>query len=148
MGDRDNPRIVLVDDDPTWLRALARLLRQAGAEVDTLERPDDALARLEDGVPDLFVLDYDLGAHGTGAGLAARLREALRSSCPPLALLTAQLASVPDRELGSFDLARSKDTDPAALVDALVALATQRPGSRSGFLRAADDGGGGERASG
>ena len=148
MDGRDTPRIVLVDDDPAWLRALARLLRQAGAEGEALARPEDALARLEGGLPDLYVLDYDLGPHGTGAALASQLREALRSSCPPLALLTAQLATVPDHELARFDLARSKDTGPAALVAALIALATQRPASRSGFLRAADDGGGGEQASG
>lgn len=115
-----SPLIFLVDDQPTWLRALGRVLRQAGATVRAFEDPRSVLDVIEADLPDLAMIDFDLGPGGTGDALARQLREALGSECPPLMLLTAQLGDVDDRALVVFDAALSKDTPPDALVATLM----------------------------
>ncbi|MCB9596538.1 MAG: response regulator [Sandaracinaceae bacterium] len=131
MSDARPLLLYVVDDDVTWLRALARVLEHAGAEVRAFEDGVGLLERLEDELPDLVVIDFDLGPGGTGSKLARELRQALVTSCPPLVLLTAQLDHVVDRELVAFDLALSKATPPKALVEKLLGRAGERQGARS-----------------
>lgn len=51
------PRILLVDDDPGLLEALADLLRNDGFLVTTARNGDEALRRLDAGWPDLLIID-------------------------------------------------------------------------------------------
>ena len=51
------PRILLVDDDPALLVALAELLRNDGFVVTTARDGDEALRRLDQGWPDLLIID-------------------------------------------------------------------------------------------
>lgn len=51
------PRILLVDDDPGLLLALAELLRNDGFLVTTARNGDEALRRLDAGWPDLLIID-------------------------------------------------------------------------------------------
>jgi DNA-binding response OmpR family regulator len=51
------PRILLVDDDPSLLVALAELLRNDGFVVTTARDGDEALRRLDQGWPDLLIID-------------------------------------------------------------------------------------------
>lgn len=51
------PRILLVDDDPGLLIALAELLRNDGFVVTTARDGDEALRRLDQGWPDLLIID-------------------------------------------------------------------------------------------
>jgi DNA-binding response OmpR family regulator len=51
------PRILLVDDDPGLLVALAELLRNDGFVVTTARDGDEALRRLDQGWPDLLIID-------------------------------------------------------------------------------------------
>lgn len=51
------PRILLVDDDPGLLDALAELLRNDGFLVTTARNGDEALRRLDAGWPDLLIID-------------------------------------------------------------------------------------------
>jgi DNA-binding response OmpR family regulator len=50
-------RILLVDDDPGLLVALAELLRNDGFVVTTARDGDEALRRLDQGWPDLLIID-------------------------------------------------------------------------------------------
>lgn len=138
MSAEPPPRVHLVDDDPTWLRALQRMLRHAGAEVRAFARPDEALDGLAGERPDLMVIDFDLGAGGTGDVLAGRVREALATSCPPLVLVTGQLADVEDDQLAVFDAAYAKSTAIGVLVERLMALAQARAAASSELRRRAD----------
>lgn len=126
------PVVFLVDDDPSWLRALARVLRREGLEVHAFDRPDGVLERLAGVLPDLFVIDYDLGVGGTGASLAKTLRAELRASCPPLVLVSGTVESVPDAELVLFDACHGKGTPATTLVAELTARALRRASARSG----------------
>ncbi len=50
-------RVLLVDDDPALLVALAELLRNDGFMVTTARDGDEALRRLDQGWPDLLIID-------------------------------------------------------------------------------------------
>ncbi len=63
------PRILVVDDDPETCRFMHELLREPEREIETAERPDDALARLEGGRFDLVVSDIHLNAELSGLDL-------------------------------------------------------------------------------
>jgi len=53
----DAPRVVVVDDEPTLRRTIARTLAQKGFEVTQLEDGTQALAHLEKNDPDVMLVD-------------------------------------------------------------------------------------------
>jgi len=69
-------KVLVVDDEPQFLRALATNLRGAGYEVETAATAADALAAA---VPDAVILDLRL-PDGSGRDVAAKLRA--RSDAP------------------------------------------------------------------
>jgi DNA-binding response OmpR family regulator len=56
----DRTKILVVDDDPTWLRAVVRLLTAAGYDVTEAATGQAALAALHTNQPDLVLLDIML----------------------------------------------------------------------------------------
>lgn len=52
------PRVLLVDDEPGVLNALARLFRRTGAEVRTAPSAEVALSLLDEFAPDVVVSDH------------------------------------------------------------------------------------------
>jgi FixJ family two-component response regulator len=54
------PRIAIVDDDPSVLRALARLLRTRALTAKTFVSGHQFLASLQDEVPDCLILDLQM----------------------------------------------------------------------------------------
>jgi FixJ family two-component response regulator len=55
-----SPRIAIVDDDPSVLRALARLLRTRALTAKTFLSGQQFLASLQDEVPDCLILDLQM----------------------------------------------------------------------------------------
>jgi len=55
-------RILLIDDDPDQLKLLARLLRRAGFEVETVDSPFGSTNLVRKFRPDLILLDVDMPA--------------------------------------------------------------------------------------
>jgi FixJ family two-component response regulator len=53
-------RIAIVDDDPSVLKALARLLRTRSFNVRTYQSGQQFLASLADGTPDCLILDLQM----------------------------------------------------------------------------------------
>ncbi len=49
--------VLAVDDDPESLRAVARILKARGFEVDTALGGEDALVKLKNGVVDVMLVD-------------------------------------------------------------------------------------------
>ena len=62
-------RILVVDDDRETCRLMHELLQEPDREIETADRPEDALARLEAGRFDLVVSDINLDADLSGLDL-------------------------------------------------------------------------------
>jgi len=89
-------RIIIVEDDPTNARVVARVLsRMGGHEVQLSEDGDDVLALCVAGEVDLVVMDISLcntqvaGESVDGVGLTQLIRERAPSGGPPVLVLTA-----------------------------------------------------------
>ncbi len=82
-------RLLVVDDEPNLLRAVAACLRSEGYEVITARSGRDALAALTETIPDLIVSDIRMpGMHGYT--LVRRIRSSPRSALIPIIFLTAK----------------------------------------------------------
>lgn len=77
------PRILLVDDDPNLLVFLATRLREDGFAVTTARNGSEALRRLDDGWPDLLIVDLMM-PQMDGLTLARRVKE--RADLPIIVL--------------------------------------------------------------
>ncbi|HEX3247076.1 MAG TPA: response regulator transcription factor [Chloroflexota bacterium] len=108
--------ILVVEDDPSVARLVARGLTEAGHRVDVAENGDEGLARAESGAYDLVVLDVML-PELSGIEVAREVRKARVKT--PILMLTARDA-VPDRVLGLDAGADDYITKPFALEELLA----------------------------
>jgi len=80
-------RIAVVDDDEAVLRAIKRLLRTTGAEVDTFGSGEEFLSSLDSHRPDCVVLDVQMhGMHGLEVQAALNAKR----DPPPVVFMTAR----------------------------------------------------------
>jgi DNA-binding NarL/FixJ family response regulator len=123
-------RVVIADDAPLWREGLARLLAEAGVEVDALVGDADALlVAVDDRLPDVAIIDIRMPPTFTHEGIEAA--EALRRRRPEVGILllsqtievrhAAALARAHPRGFGY--LLKDHVLDVATLVDALDAVA-------------------------
>ena len=91
-------RVLIVDDEPSILAAMAPLLRSRGYEVSTARSGQGALDALERDHPDLVVLDLGL-ADADGIEICRLIRD---GSSTPIIVLSA----------------RGKESDKVAALDA------------------------------
>ncbi|MGH9843118.1 MAG: response regulator transcription factor, partial [Blastocatellia bacterium] len=82
-------RLLVVDDDPGLLRAVAETLRAEGYEVTTARRGAEALTRIAESLPDLIVSDIRMPGMD-GYELVRNLRASSRARLIPLVFLTAK----------------------------------------------------------
>jgi DNA-binding NarL/FixJ family response regulator len=82
-------RLLVVDDEPNLLRALAVCLRADGYEVTTARSGAEALVRLAESVPDLIVSDIRMPGMD-GYHLARQIRASSRTALVPIVFLTAK----------------------------------------------------------
>src|SRR5918992_877021 len=82
-------RLLVVDDEPNLLRAVAATLRAEGYEVTTARSARDALTHVARSVPDLVVSDIRMPGMD-GYQLARSLRDSPRTSLVPIVFLTAK----------------------------------------------------------
>jgi DNA-binding NarL/FixJ family response regulator len=82
-------RLLLVDDEPNLLRAVAVSLRSGGYEVMTARSGRDALATLAETIPDLIISDIRMPGMD-GYTLVHRIRSSPRTSLIPIIFLTAK----------------------------------------------------------
>jgi DNA-binding NarL/FixJ family response regulator len=82
-------RLLVVDDEPNLLRAVAACLKAAGYEVSTARGGREALVQLAEGVPDLVVSDIRMPGMD-GYQLARQLRGSPRTMLVPIVFLTAK----------------------------------------------------------
>ncbi|MCA1849892.1 MAG: response regulator transcription factor [Acidobacteria bacterium] len=82
-------RLLVVDDEPNLLRAVAAALRAEGYEVVTARNGREALVRVAESVPDLVISDIRMPGMD-GYQLAGQLRASPRTALVPLVFLTAK----------------------------------------------------------
>lgn len=82
-------RILLVDDEPTQRLIVARLLKRAGYEVETAGNGREALAKLESGVFQLMITDWEM-PEMDGIALCSAVRKTEAQAYIYTILLTAR----------------------------------------------------------
>ena len=82
-------RLLVVDDEPNLLRAVAGTLRAEGYEVQTARSGAEALARVLESIPDLIVSDIRMPGM-SGFALARQLRSSPQTDLIPIVFLTAK----------------------------------------------------------
>lgn len=82
-------RLLVVDDEPNLLRAVAVCLRGEGYEVATARGGAEALRRLAEAVPDLIVSDIRMPGMD-GYQMARQIRASSRTALVPIVFLTAK----------------------------------------------------------
>jgi DNA-binding NarL/FixJ family response regulator len=82
-------RLLVVDDEPNLLRAVAAVLRGEGFEVSTARNGREALVQVAQNLPDLIISDVRMPGMD-GYALVRRLRAAPHSAIIPVIFLTAK----------------------------------------------------------
>src|SRR5215510_11100599 len=82
-------RLLVVDDEPNLLRAVAACLKAEDYEVSTARNGHDALMQLAESVPDLIISDIRMPGMD-GYKLARQLRSSPRTALVPIVFLTAK----------------------------------------------------------
>jgi len=123
----ESPTIVLVDDDPSVLRALSRLQRGAGFKVVAFDRPSALLASAIPNANACLLVDINL-PELNGAELCCALAASGRGL--PAILITGQNDPATQRLIQKAHpvAALLKPVDKQALLDAIT-NALARPGS-------------------
>ena len=78
--------VAIVDDDPSVLKGLKRLLRTRAIRVETYESADEFLATLPQGRPDCLIVDLQMPSM---TGLELQLRLAVDGIDIPVIVITA-----------------------------------------------------------
>jgi DNA-binding NarL/FixJ family response regulator len=82
-------RLLVVDDEPNLLRAVAACLKAEGYEVNTAHNGNEALVQLAESIPDLIISDIRMPGMD-GYKLARQLRGSPRTALVPIVFLTAK----------------------------------------------------------
>jgi DNA-binding NarL/FixJ family response regulator len=114
-------RLLVVDDEPKLLRAVAATLREEGYDVATARSGSDALVQINASIPDLVVSDIRMPGMD-GHQLARALRSNPRTALIPIVFLTAR-DEREDRIAGfrtGVDAYLTKPFDPEELLAVVV----------------------------
>lgn len=116
-------RLLLVDDEPALLRAVAACLRAEGYEVLTARSGPDALVSLAQMIPDLVISDIRMPGMD-GYALARHIRASERTALVPIIFLTAK-DQRPDRIEGfraGIDAYLTKPFEPDELLAVIASI--------------------------
>lgn len=80
-------RILIADDDALVIDFLSFKLRNRGYNVDSVDHGEDVIPSIEERVPHLLILDYQLGGVSSGE-IIATLRENLKTREMPIIVLS------------------------------------------------------------
>ena len=119
-------RLLVVDDEPNLLRAVAACLKAEDYEVKTARSGHEALLQLAESVPDLIISDIRMPGMD-GYRLARQLRGSPRTALVPIVFLTAKDETA-DRIEGfraGIDAYLTKPFEPDELI-AVVSAILQR----------------------
>jgi|SRR5690554_1643894 len=116
-------KVLVVDDEPNIVLSLEFLMQQAGFDVDTAEDGEGALAKVDQSIPDLILLDISLPGI-SGFDVLEQLRQNPRHAKLLIIMLTAHGREVEKEKglaLGADDYV-TKPFSTQALVEKVQAL--------------------------
>ena len=134
------PRVLVVEDEAAQRDVLAYNLEAEGFDVDTAENGDEALLLVDEGLPDLLLLDWMLpGVSGIEVCRRMKMR---RETCNvPIIMLSARSEEV-DRvrglEIGADDYVIKPYSVAELMARARAQLRRTRPGAVSQKLEVGD----------
>jgi DNA-binding NarL/FixJ family response regulator len=116
-------RLLVVDDEPNLLRAVAACLRAEGYDVTTARSGADALVSLAETVPDLIISDIRM-PRMDGYQMVSRIRATARTALVPVIFLTAkdQKADRIDGFRAGVDAYITKPFEPDELLAVIVSI--------------------------
>jgi len=116
-------RLLVVDDEPNLLRAVAACLKAENYEVSTARSGHEALLQLAESVPDLVISDIRMPGMD-GYKLARQLRGSPRTALVPIVFLTAkdETADRIDRFRAGIDAYLTKPFEPLELIAVVNAI--------------------------
>jgi len=132
-------RLLVVDDEPNLLRAVAACLKSEGYEVNTARSGREALMQLAGAVPDLLVSDIRMPGMD-GYQLARQLRGSPRTALVPIVFLTAKDETV-DRIEGfraGVDAYLTKPFEPEELIAVVDGILSRVERTHSQIARLVD----------
>ncbi|HKP68767.1 MAG TPA: response regulator transcription factor [Pyrinomonadaceae bacterium] len=133
-------RILIVDDEPNLLTAIAAVLRGEGFEVATARNGKDALLQLAKSLPDLIVSDIRMPIMD-GYKLARQLRLAPHTELIPIIFLTAK-DETEDRIEGfrsGIDVYLTKPFEPEELIAVIQNIVSRVERTRTAITLLAGD---------
>jgi CheY-like chemotaxis protein len=83
----DMGKVMLVDDDESFLEETAEMLRASGYAVVTADSPDSAFDSIRKDNPDIVLVDYIM--KGNGGGLVSKLKSDDSTSDIPIVMISA-----------------------------------------------------------
>jgi len=89
-------RILMIDDDPSFLEICSAILTEYGCAVDTAKNTADGLEKLVRQRPDLLILDVMMAAMDEGISFATSLKQREGLGRIPIMIISAR----PDSEKG------------------------------------------------
>ncbi len=140
-------RLLVVDDEPHLLRAVAACLKAENYEVSTARSAHEALMQLAESVPDLIISDIRMPGMD-GYKLARQLRGAPRTALVPIVFLTAKDETT-DRVEGfraGIDAYLTKPFEPEELVAVVNGILNRVERTHSQIARLVSSANAGETA--
>lgn len=132
-------RLLIVDDEPNLLRAVAACLKAEAYDVSTARSGREALLQLAEAVPDLVVSDIRMPGMD-GYQLARQLRGSPRTALVPIVFLTAKDETA-DRIEGfraGIDAYLTKPFEPAELIAVVNGILSRVERTHSQIARLVD----------
>lgn len=122
-------KILIVDDDPDMVAVTQIVLEGEGYEVDSAPSLEAGLVRLEEGQPDLLILDVMMAEPDDGLRFARKAR--LAGHNLPILMLTSVNQALglqigPDEEIVPVDEFLEKPVEPATLIERVRWLLEER----------------------
>ena len=89
-------KILIIDDDPSFLEICSAILEESDYQVDTASSSKEGLEKLVSQRPDLLLLDIMMATMDEGLNFATSMRQSKDLSKIPIMIVSAQ----PDAEKG------------------------------------------------
>lgn len=117
----EKQRILVVDDDKDLRESVASYLGARGYEVVTASSGTEAVARIDERVPDLLVLDVMMDYDAEGLNLAYKLNNDERTRKLPIVILSGFLKEL-DKKYEKFEFIQGRDWPAAKMFEKPVKL--------------------------